>query len=131
MNKVQLIGRLTADPELKTTSSGINVCTFTVAVTRRFNRDETDFLPVTVWREIAVNCNKYLSKGSQVAVSGSIQLRRYEDNNGIKRTAVDIQAEEVEFLSTRSDSANNNQANNKEVKVSELEAVDDGDEMPF
>lgn len=130
MNKVQLIGRLTADPELKTTSSGVNVCSFTLAVSRRFNRDETDFFPITVWREAAVNCNKYLSKGSQVAVSGSVQLRRYEDNNGVKRTAVDVQADEVEFLSARGDSANTS-TNNTEVRVSELQAVDDNDEMPF
>lgn len=130
MNKVQLIGRLTADPELKTTSSGVNVCSFTLAVSRRFNREETDFFPITVWREAAVNCNKYLSKGSQVAVSGSVQLRRYEDNNGVKRTAVDVQADEVEFLSARGDSANTS-TNTTEVKVSELQAVDDNDEMPF
>lgn len=130
MNKVQLIGRLTADPELKTTSAGINVCSFSLAVSRRFNRDETDFFPITVWREAAVNCNKYLSKGSQVAVSGAIQIKRYEDNTGAKRTAVDIQADEVEFLSARGDSANN-APSGKEVKVTELEAVEDGDDMPF
>lgn len=129
MNKIQIIGRLTADPELRTTPNGVQVCSFNVAVTRRFNRDETDFFPVTVWREAAVNCNKFLVKGSQVGVSGSIQIRRYEDNTGVKRTAVDIQADEVEFLSGRSDSANSKP--NKEFNVSELEEVEDGGEMPF
>lgn len=119
MNKVQLIGRLTADPELKTTSSGIKTCRFTVAVTRRFNREETDFFPVTVWREMAENCCKYLAKGRQVAIAGWIQLRNYEDNNGVKRTAIDVQAEEVEFLT---------KASSGRVDVTEIEENDD---MPF
>lgn len=131
MNKIQIIGRLTADPELRSTGSGVQVCSFTVAVNRRFNRDETDFFPVTVWREAAVNCNKFLAKGSQVGVCGSLQIRRYDDKDGIKRTAIDLQADEVEFLSARGDSpapTNNKQA--PEVEVSKLEEVDDGD-MPF
>ncbi len=132
MNKIQLIGRLTADTELKTTNNGIQVCTFTVAVNRRFNRDETDFFPVTVWRDAAVNCNKYLAKGSQVGVSGAVQIRKYEDKDGIKRTAIDIQADEVEFLSSKSDSASvsNNVSKPKRDNVAQLEQVDD-DEMPF
>ena len=133
MNKIQLIGRLTADTELKSTNNGIQICTFTVAVNRRFNRDETDFFPVTVWREAAVNCNKYLAKGSQVGISGSIQIRRYEDKDGIKRTAIDIQADEVEFLSSKVEggyAANNNVSKPKRDNVAQLEQVDD-DEMPF
>lgn len=143
MNRMQIVGRLTADPELRATNSGIQLCTFTVAVNRRSNREEADFFPVTVWREAAVNCNKYLVKGSQVGVCGSIQLRRYEDKEGIKRTAIDLQADEVEFLSSKNDIGVNPSANNSanttsknvaspapERKVSELEEVDDGD-MPF
>ena len=103
MNKIQIIGRLTADPELRSTGSGVQVCSFTVAVNRRFNREETDFFPVTVWREAAVNCNKFLAKGSQVGVCGSLQIRRYDDKDGIKRTAIDLQADEVEFLSARNE----------------------------
>lgn len=131
MNRIHIIGRLTADPELRTTGSGVNVCSFTVAVNRRFNRDETDFFPVTVWREQAVNCNKFLSKGSQVGVSGALQIRRYDDKDGVKRTAIDLQADEVEFLSARSEAsqAPTNRAAN-EVKVSELAEVEDSD-MPF
>lgn len=131
MNKIQLIGRLTADPELRTTNSGVQVCSFTVAVNRRFNRDETDFFPVVVWRDAAVNCNKFLTKGSQVGVSGSVQIRRYEDKDGIKRTAIDVQADEVEFLSSKGESnaSNNNSASKSksEINVAELEEVDDGD----
>ncbi len=132
MNKIQLIGRLTADPELKSTNNGLQVCSFTVAVNRRFNREETDFFPVTVWREAAVNCSKYLAKGSQVGVCGAVQIRRYEDKDGIKRTAIDIQADEVEFLTSKSESgaASNNVSTPKKTNVAQLEQVDD-DEMPF
>ena len=130
MNKIQIIGRLTADPELRSTGSGVQVCSFTVAVNRRFNREETDFFPVTVWREAAVNCNKFLAKGSQVGVCGSLQIRRYDDKDGIKRTAIDLQADEVEFLSSRNEGAPSSPNNKPEVKVSELDEVED-DDMPF
>ena len=130
MNKIQIIGRLTTDPELRSTGSGVQVCSFTVAVNRRFNREETDFFPVTVWREAAVNCNKFLAKGSQVGVCGSLQIRRYDDKDGIKRTAIDLQADEVEFLSARNESAPASPNNKPEVKVSELDEVED-DDMPF
>ena len=130
MNKIQIIGRLTADPELRSTGSGVQVCSFTVAVNRRFNREETDFFPVTVWREAAVNCNKFLAKGSQVGVCGSLQIRRYDDKDGIKRTAIDLQADEVEFLSSRNEGAPASPNNKPEVKVSELDEVED-DDMPF
>ena len=130
MNKIQIIGRLTADPELRSTGSGVQVCSFTVAVNRRFNREEIDFFPVTVWREAAVNCNKFLAKGSQVGVCGSLQIRRYDDKDGIKRTAIDLQADEVEFLSARNESAPASPNNKPEVKVSELDEVED-DDMPF
>ena len=130
MNKIQIIGRLTADPELRSTGSGVQVCSFTVAVNRRFDREETDFFPVTVWREAAVNCNKFLAKGSQVGVCGSLQIRRYDDKDGIKRTAIDLQADEVEFLSARNESAPASPNNKPEVKVSELDEVED-DDMPF
>lgn len=132
MNRMQIIGRLTANPELRTTSSGISVCGFTVAVNRRFDKEEADFFPVTVWRDLAVNCNKYLAKGSQVAVCGSLQIRKYEDSEGIKRIAVDLQADEVEFLSSKSDGqtslAKGKQISN--INPNDLEQIEDED-MPF
>lgn len=129
MNKIQIIGRLTGNPELKTTSSGVQVCSFSVAVHRRFNREETDFFPVVVWREAGVNCNKYLSKGSQVAVVGSVQLNRYEDKDGIKRVSVSIQAEEVEYLSSPKNQNEDTSKTAKEI-VDSLQEVDD-ENMPF
>jgi single-strand DNA-binding protein len=104
MNKCILIGNLTKDPDLKTLpSSGTSVCNFTVAVTRRFANQqgerEVDFIPVVVWRAQAENCAKYLRKGSQVAVWGSIQTRTYEAQDKTRRYVTEIVAEEVKFLS--------------------------------
>ena len=103
MNKCMLIGNLTRDPELRTTnSSGTSICTFTLAVSRRFANQqgerEADFIPIVVWRVQAENCAKYLRKGSQVAVSGSIQTRSYEANDGSRRYVTEVVADEVQFL---------------------------------
>lgn len=103
MNKVFLIGNLTRDPEMRSTQSGVAVCNFSIAVNRRFKKEngeqETDFLNVIAWRQLAELCAKYLAKGRKVAISGSIQTRTYEAKDGSKRTAWDIVADEVEFLS--------------------------------
>jgi len=99
MNQAQLIGRLTRDPEYRQTPNGISVCTFSIAVTRRFNRDEADFLNIVTWRGLADNCGKYLTKGQQVGVSGRIQSRSYDGNDGKKRYITEIVADTVEFLS--------------------------------
>ena len=88
MNKVYLIGNLTRDPELTTTTSGISVCRMSIAVGRRFSNAEgsreTDFFNVTAWRGTADNCAKFLKKGNKIAVSGSIQTRNYEKADGTK-----------------------------------------------
>lgn len=106
MNKVFLIWNLTRDPEMRSTQSGVVVCNFTIAVNRRFKNangeQETDFLNVIAWRQLAELCGKYLAKGRKVAVTGSIQTRTYEAKDGSKRTAWDIVADEVEFLTTQS-----------------------------
>ena len=108
MNKVFLIGNLTRDPELTETASGVSVCHFTIAVKRSYTTGdgerETDFLNCTAWRGLADSVARFCTKGSKVAVSGSIQIRDYEDNNGQKRTAVDIIAQDVEFLTPRTPS---------------------------
>ena len=98
MNKVFIVGRLTSPPEARTTTQGISVTTFTVAVTRRQNREEADFLNVVTWRGLADNCARYLTQGQQVAVSGEIRTRSYEANDGSKRYVTEIQADDVEFL---------------------------------
>lgn len=103
MNKVFLIGNLTKDPEMRSTQSGVAVCNFSIAVNRRFKKEngeqETDFLNVVAWRQLAELCGKYLAKGRKVAVTGSIQTRTYKAQDGSKRSAFDIVADEVEFLS--------------------------------
>lgn len=109
MNKVFLIGNLTKDPEMRSTQSGVAVCNFSIAVNRRFKNangeQETDFLNVIAWRQLAELCGKYLAKGRKVAVTGSIQTRQYEAKDGSKRTAWDIVADEVEFLSQNQQSS--------------------------
>ena len=102
MNKVFLIGNLTKDPELASTNSGIKFCRFTLAVSRSYSKDgkrETDFLPVVVWRAQADNCARYLKKGSKAAISGSIQTRSYDTQDGSRRYVTEIAADEVQFLS--------------------------------
>lgn len=106
MNKLFIIGNLTKDPDLTTTSSGVSVCRFTMAVNRSRadanGERRADFFNVTAWRELGENVARYQRKGSKVAVVGTMQMRQYEDNAGIKRTVLDVIAEQVEFL-TRSE----------------------------
>ena len=105
MNKIQLVGNLAGDPELRQTSQGISVCTFRVALNRRIananGEREADFIPVVAWRGLGENCAKYLTKGRKVAVSGTLQTRNYEDKQGNKRTAFEVVADDVEFLTPR------------------------------
>ena len=101
MNKITLIGNLTKDPETRTTQSGLSVCSFTIAVNRRFananGERQTDFFRIQAWRGLADSCMKYLAKGRKVAVVGELQPRQYE-KNGQQNTSLDVQADEVEFL---------------------------------
>lgn len=105
MNKIILIGRLTADPIEKITSMGDKKCSFTIAVNRNYfcsdGERKTDFFNVTAWRGLGETVSRYTKKGSKVAVSGSIELRNYEDSQGVKRTSMDIIAQSVELLSPR------------------------------
>ena len=98
MNKVFLVGRLGDAPQTRQTPNGVTVTTFRLGITRRFNRDQTDWIPVVTWRGLAENCARYLVKGQQVAVVGELQSRNYEDKDGNKRTAYEVSADDVEFL---------------------------------
>ncbi len=102
LNKVILIGRLTKDPDLRYTTSGIAVARFTLAVNRNYTNQqgerEADFIPITVWRNAAENCAKYLQKGRLVAVAGRIQTGSYTATDGSKRYTTDVVADEVQFL---------------------------------
>ena len=129
MNKVILIGNLTKTPELTTTTNGISVARFTLAVRRKFQNQngeyDTDFINIVVWRTLAENCNKYLKKGSKCAVIGQIQNRSYDAQDGTKRYVTEVIADEVEFLST----SNSNDNIEKEEPVI-LEPIKDED-LPF
>ena len=102
MNKAFIIGNITKNPELRVTPGGISVCSFTVAVDRR-RREETeaDYFRVTAWRDQAESCGKYLKKGNKVAVVGSVSVSTYQDRNGTTRASLDLQAQDVEFLSPK------------------------------
>ena len=108
LNNAVIMGRLVADPELRTTGSGISVSSFTVAVDRRFNRQgedrQADFIDISAWRQTAEFVCKYFRKGSMIAVQGYIQTRMYEDKNGNKRKAVEIVADNVSFCGSKAES---------------------------
>lgn len=97
MNSVSLMGRLTADPELRTTANGVSVTAFSLAVDRHSKEKETDFIDIVAWRGTAEFICKYFTKGSLIAIQGSIQTRTYEDKNGNKRKAVEVLANSVYF----------------------------------
>ena len=102
MNKLTIIGNLTNDPELRTTTAGINVCSFTVAVNRRKKvegQPEADFFRVSAWREKGENCARFLGKGKKVCVIGPVAVRTYTANDGTTRAQMEVTADEVEFLS--------------------------------
>ena len=141
MNKVFLIGNLTRDPELTETSGGVSVCHFSIAVNRNYTSGDgerqTDFFNVTAWRGLAENVSRFTKKGSKVAVSGSIQIRNYEDNQGVRRTAIDVIAQDVEFLTQRNANAGDDfyDAPAAEKPAAKrkpaLESFDDDGDIPF
>ena len=139
MNKLTIIGNLTRDPELRTTSSGINVCTFTVAVNRRrsgnSNQPEADFFRVSAWRQLGENCQRYLAKGRKVAVVGPVSVQTYTGADGTTRASLEVTADDVEFLSSRNEDAGYapaapTQAAPTAPAMNGFEEVDDED-LPF
>ncbi len=105
LNRVILIGRLTADPELRYTNSGTPVCSFRLAVDSGFGDNRrTDFINIVVWSKQGETCSQYLSKGKLAAVDGRLQIRSYEDRDGNKRTSTEVVAENVRFLSPKNES---------------------------
>lgn len=109
MNKVILIGRLTRDPEMRSTQGGIASTSFTIAVSRNFTNAQgerdADFINCVAWRKQAENISKYCTRGSQVAVEGRIQTRSYDAQDGTKRYVTEVIADNVSFLGSRSGSA--------------------------
>ena len=105
MQKIFLTGNLTHDPEVRSTPNGITVASFTIAADRRFKdasgEKKTDFFRINAWRQLGESCARFLSKGRKVAVIGEIQPRLYEAKDGTTRMSLDVQADEVEFLSPK------------------------------
>ena len=145
MNKIILIGNLTRDPEMKTTQNGYNVCDFTIAVNKRRygqqqqqqagQQSDADFFRISVWGKNGENCARYLSKGRKVFVSGPLEARTYQANDGTTRVSLEVTAEDVEFLSSRAEAeamGSSVPANNAGVTAtsSGFTAVET-DELPF
>ncbi len=142
LNRVVLMGRLTDNPELRHTQSNIPVTTFTIACERNYRSGDeriTDFLDIVAWRNTAEFASKYFTKGMQVAVEGSIQVRSYTDRDGNKRRAWEIIADQVYFADSKRDGGYNAGANRTETapaavsnaSADDFTEFDGGDDLPF
>lgn len=138
MNKVVLMGRLTKDPELRyTTTNNTAVCSFTLAVNRRFSKQgeekQADFIPIVAWDKQAEFCGKWFQKGRQVAVIGRIQTRTWDDNEGKRHYMTEVVVEETYFAdSKRSEEATPRSSQGGEsVQEGEFYPLGDDDQLPF
>ena len=142
LNCCVIMGRLIADPELRTTASGLSVTSFCVAVDRSYTKPgeekQTDFINVVAWRQTADFVSKYFRKGSMIAVQGSIQTRKYEDKTGAKRTAFEIVADNVSFCGSKAESGTGAPQGTAQAPASysngsaeDFSTVVDDDDLPF
>ena len=147
LNKVILVGRLTAEPELKATPSGVSVIRFTVAVNRRRTRNaeqneqQADFISVTAWRQTAEFISKYFRKGAAICITGSIQTSNWTDQQGQKRYSTEVVADEAMFVDSRSEGANGGYApdaygsapsySSNEATAPNFEDHNTDDDLPF
>lgn len=131
MNKVILKGRLTANPELKTTTTDITVCDFSVAVNRRYNKEQTDFINCQAWRQTAEFINKYFTKGQEILVIGELHIEKW-DKDGETRYAARVVVDEVDFCGSKAENKTQ-QADNKDASVDGFMPATDGDidDLPF
>ena len=132
LNTITIHGRLTADPDLKQTQSGVSVCNFTVAVDRSTSKSEdkiTDFFTVVCWRGLADMVSKHFTKGKEILVTGAMQSRKWQDNDGNNRISWEIQANTIDFCGNKT----SNTATNENLPQGNFEAIeDDSDEdLPF
>ena len=139
LNKVILIGHLTGNPELKQTPNGVGVCSFSIGVNRKYTKGEqaqTDFINIVAWRQTADFITRYFRKGNAICICGSIQTRTWTDNNGNKRYATEVVADEASFVERKSDSQRTDdyQAPAFHTPVSEapkFEEIAGDDDLPF
>lgn len=135
LNKVQIIGHLGRDPEMRYTPSGKPVTTFTVAVSRSWNtvdgerHNETEWFNVVAWGNLAEICKQYLNKGQQVYIEGRLQTRRWDDKEGVKHTSVEVVANEMMMLGDRRD--HNSAAQSSESVSEDNDLAANEDEFPF
>jgi len=134
LNRVVLIGRLTRDPELRyTPNAGAAVANFTLAVDRPFTNQqgerETDFINIVTWRRQAENCAQYLKKGRLAGVDGRIQIRSYDDSQGVRRKAIEVVADNVQFLEKPSQQAQQESSSTEEIPGEEMNINED--DIPF
>lgn len=135
-NSVILSGRLTADPELKTTQNGISVTSFSIAVNRSYTKDgesQADFINIVAWRNTAEFVTKYFKKGSLIGIEGSIQTRNYEDKNGNKRTAFEVVANQVHFLESKrnSEQDSNDSSTMPNANTTDYSNIETDEDLPF
>ncbi len=140
-NRVILVGNLVADPELKTTPNGVSVTRFTIAVNRRFAKNnETDFFDIVAWRQTAEFIARFFTKGRPILVSGALQNRNWTDNNGVKHYATEIVVDEATFVDRKSDNGfsggqsapqNSMPTYSTPTADSGFEDLSEDDELPF
>jgi single-strand DNA-binding protein len=135
-NKVILIGNMCADPELKQTANGVAVCSFSIAVQRRFsksqdNAQQTDFINIVAWRQTAEFVAKYFTKGRPILVCGSLQTRSWTDQNGQKRYATEVIVDEATFVDSKSDNGQTQSGGYVPDAQPNFEEVAQDDDLPF
>ena len=153
LNVVAIMGRLVADPELRTTQSGTDVCSFRIACDRNFVRQgeqrQADFIDIVAWRNQASFVSKYFQKGSLIAIEGSLQTRQYQDKNGNNRTAVEVVANNINFAGSKNSNSGGNSdyqnassgtsyeaadsapAADDTTATDDFAVIDDTDDLPF
>lgn len=132
-----MIGNLVADPELRTTQAGDSVCSFRIAVNRRrrnadANQPEADFFRVSAWRQLGENCSRYLAKGRKVSVVGTVSASAYTGNDGQAHASLEVQADDVEFLTPKGDAGENQApATARQPASSSMPTQGDDETLPF
>lgn len=127
LNKVILIGRLTNDPELRKTQTGVSVTSFSVAVNRSYAKDQTDFIDVVAWRNTADFVSKYFAKGRMIVIEGNLQTRLYEDKTGSKRKITEVIAENVDFGEPKREPMKPEEL----ITINQAPEIMDSDDLPF
>lgn len=128
MNKIIIKGRITADPELKTTNNGVPVCTFSVAVNRRFDKETADFINCEAWRKTGEFVSNYFKKGQEILLTGELHIDRYQ-KGGENRTSTKISVDEVEFCGSKADNQNN--ATTENINPDDFVELGNSDDLPF